>query len=172
MKNSLSQLKNKLIIFSLIFVILLTIHFLSLNFYYKNLKQRIEKVNFQKQKILEAQLQQQQQIKIKQLANLLNQKLGFNYETLLPNFQQKIDWNFEGIKNLILNKIREEGWMIINTNFDPRGDILNLSLEIPKEDYRKFEDFMIKELLLLKLDNLTINKKEDTYLINLILRRK
>lgn len=171
MKTKFFTIKNKLIFSIFIFLILLILNFLLLNLYYKNLKKKIEEINNIKQKIVLSRNIQDQENQYKQLLNSIEQKLGTSSEVVLYNLQQKIERNFENIKNLILNKVKEENWKIISTNFNQNENRLNIVFQIPIKDYQKFSDFIINELLVLKIESLTIEKKDKNYEINLTIKQ-
>jgi len=168
----LKNIRTKVIIFSLGFVLLIGLYFFILNFYSKKILSQIQEINSLKEKINQAQASLQKESQLQILKILIEQKAGKDLPAILFDLQQKLNRDFEKTKNLVSEKIQKENWQVIKTNFNQEEKKLNFVFQIPNSDFGKFYDFMIEESLIWQTTDLKIDKNNDFWQIELNLKTK
>lgn len=172
-KSALGPLYKKLAIFTFIFLLLLGLYIFSLKFYSDRITQRVETFHTLKEEIAKSQVSTEEELKLRQLANLIQSKTGKDLNAILYDVQNKLERNFDTTKNLLLNKFAQSNWKVNSSNFDPEAGKLYFVLEIPQTDIESFLDFLIEEALILKIENFKIIKSAtSTYQIEISFKLK
>jgi hypothetical protein len=169
---ALKNIRTKVIIFSLGFILLIGAYFFLLNFYSKKILSQIQEINSLKEKINQAQAALQKENQLQKLKILIEQKAGKDLPAILFDIQQKLDRDFKKTKNLISEKIQKENWQVIKTSFNQEEKKLNFVFKIPDSDFSKFSDFIIEEGLIWQTTDLKIDKNNDFWQIELNLKTK
>jgi hypothetical protein len=170
--TALKNIRTKVIIFSLGFILLIGLYFFLLNFYSKKILSQIQEINSLKEKINQTQSAFQKESQLQKLKILIEQKAGKDLPTILFDLQQKLNIDFEKTKNLVSEKIQKENWQVIKTSFDQEEKKLNFVFQIPDNDFKKFYDFMIEESLVWQIIDFKINKNNNFWQIELNLKTK
>jgi hypothetical protein len=170
--TALKNIRTKVIIFSLGFILLIIGYFFILNLYSKKILNQIEEINLLKEKINQAQAAFQKESQLQKLKILIEQKTEKDLPAILFDIQQKIDRDFEKTKNLVYEKIQKENWQIIKTTFNQEEKRLNFIFQIPDSDFSKFYDFMVEEGLVWQTIDLKIYKNNNLWQIELNLKTK
>jgi hypothetical protein len=168
---ALKNIRKKVIIFSLGFILLIGVYFFLLNFYSKKILNQIQEINLLKEKINQTQIAFQKENQLQKLKALIEQKANKDLPTILFDLQQKLDRDLEKTKNLVSEKIQKENWQVIKTSFNQEEKI-NFIFQVPESDFSKFYDFMIEEGLIWQTDDLKIDKKNNFWQIELNLKIK
>ena len=170
--TALKNIRIKVIIFSVGFILLIGFYLFLLNFYSKKILSQIQEINLLKAKINQSQTTFQKENQLQKLKILIEQKAGKDLPTILFDLQQKLNIDFEKTKNLVYEKIQKENWRVIQTSFNQEEKKLNFVFQIPDSDFSKFYDFMIKEGLIWQTTDLKIDKNNDFWQIELNLKTK
>jgi hypothetical protein len=169
---ALKNIRTKVIIFSLGFILLIGVYFFLLNFYSKKILSQIQEINSLKEKINQVQAAFQKENQLQKLKILIEQKAGKDLPAISFDIQQKLNRDFEKTKNLISEKIQKENWQIIKTSFNQEEKKLNFVFQIPDSDFSKFYDFMIEEGVIWQTTDLKIDKNNNFWQIELNLKTK
>jgi hypothetical protein len=169
---ALKNIRKKVIIFSLGFILLIGVYFFLLNFYSKKILNQIQEINLLKEKINQTQIAFQKENQLQKLKALIEQKANKDLPTILFDLQQKLDRDLEKTKNLVSEKIQKENWQVIKTSFNQEEKKINFIFQVPESDFSKFYDFMIEEGLIWQTDDLKIDKKNNFWQIELNLKIK
>jgi hypothetical protein len=165
--TSLKNIRKKVIIFSLGFILLIVGYFFILDFYSKKILKQIGEINSLKEKINQTQADFQKENQLQKLKIMIEQKAGKDLPSILFDLQQKLNRDFEKTKNLVSEKIQKENWQVIKTSFNQEEDKLDFIFQIPDSDFSKFYDFMIEEGLIWQTTDLKINKNNNFWQIEL-----
>jgi len=170
--TALKNIRTKVIIFSLGFILLITGYFFLLNFYSKKILKQIQEINSLKEKLSQFQAALQKESQLKKLKFLIEQKANKELPAILFDLQQKLDIDFEKAKNLISERLQKENWKIIRTSFNQEEKKLNFVFQIPVEDFDKFYNFMLDSNLIWKIIDLKVDKNNDFWQIELNLQTR
>jgi predicted PurR-regulated permease PerM len=170
--NALKRVYAKIAIFFGVFVVIFIAYFFLINFYSRILIQKINEIAFLKEKIIQRQISLEKENKIKRLITLIEQKSNKELPAILFNIQQKINRDFEAVKNLVLENIQKENWQIKTTNFNQQENKLNFVFQITDKDFDNFYNFMIDSGLIWQTINLKLNKVNNFWEIDLTLQSK
>jgi hypothetical protein len=165
--TSLKNIRKKVIIFSLGFILLIVGYFFILDFYSKKILKQIGEINSLKEKINQTQADFQKENQLQKLKIMIEQKAGKDLPSILFDLQQKLNRDFEKTKNLVSEKIQKENWQVIKTSFNQEEEKLDFIFQIPDSDFSKFYDFMIEEGLIWQTTDLKINKNNNFWQIEL-----
>jgi hypothetical protein len=170
--TALKNIRIKVIIFSVGFILLIGFYLFLLNFYSKKILSQIQEINLLKAKINQSQTALQKENQLQKLKILIEQKAGKDLPAILFDLQQKLNRDFEKTKNLVSGKIQKENWRVIQTSLNQEEKKLSFAFQIPDSDFSKFYDFMIKEGLIWQTTDLKIDKNNDFWQIELNLKTK
>jgi hypothetical protein len=170
--TALRNIRTKVSVFSVVFILLIFGYFFLLNFYSKKILSQIQEINSLKEKINQAQAAFQKENQLQKLKILIEQKTGKDLPAILFDLQQKLNRDFEKTKNLVSEKIKKENWRVTKTSFNQEEKKLNFVFQIPDSDFSKFYDFMIEESLIWQTIDLKIDKNNNFWQIELNLKTK
>lgn len=167
------------LIFVVAFLIILIGYFFLLNFYKNKILAKIKEIDNLKTDILQSQSQLEKVRRLQIINNLIKQKTNKDLKAIISELQQKLDRDFNTIKNLVLDKLAKENWQIQKTQFQENEKKMNIIFLLPQNDYDKFSEFLFKEALIPQINELKISKfypnensTTSLYLIDLILQLK
>ncbi len=171
-KINWQSLYVKLFLSSFLFILFLIGFFLSLQFYSKTIVKKLENIANLKKEIIQNQTSQEKELKFKQLINFFEKQSGKEIQTVLFEVQKVLNPDFEKTKEFFLKKFNDEGWKIINSNFNFQEGRLNFVLGVTSQDLSRFLDFLQNQPLIIKVENLKIEKAGTDYQIELSLKLK
>ncbi len=166
LRGVLKKLYLKLIIFVFIFLIIVITYVFLLRFYVQKITKQVENIKTLKEMIAKNRADFEKELKLKQLLTFAQQKSGREISAILFDVQQKLNRSPETIKDLFLNTFNKENWKIIS--FSSEEKKLSFSVLIPQNDINKFLDFLVDEVLLIKISELKIKKENNFYQINFV----
>jgi hypothetical protein len=168
----LKKIYLKVVIFIFVFIFLTAGYFFLLNFYSKKILGKIKEINNLEEKIIQYQSALQKQNQLEKMKILIEQKSKKELPAILFDLQQKLNKDFETMKKLILDKIQQENWKIIQTNFNLGEKKLNFVFQIPEYDFSKFYDFIIENGLIWQMTDFKIEKNNDLWQVELNLQTR
>jgi hypothetical protein len=170
-KNIIFQnIRIKVAVFAISFIFILLLYTFLLNLFSKKILNNINEINLLKEKINQNQIITEQENQLQKIKLLIEQKFNKDMPAILFDLNKKFNKDFEEIKNLVLDKIKQENWQIIQTNFNQETKKLNFIFQIPNDDFDKFYNFLIKEYLIWQINNIKIEKNNNLWQIELNLQ--
>lgn len=100
---------------------------------------------------------------------LIENNFGKDLISLASDFKQKEIWKVEELKNFILERAKTKNWQVEKEMID-NNKLLYLNLIIPEADWNSFLNFLEKEILILRLVNLKVEKVENNFRVSLIFK--
>ncbi len=166
-KTKWQTLYVRLLLVSVLFVVFLIAFLFSLRFYSKMIMKKLENIASLKKEIVQNQTSREKELKFQQLVTLFQNRSGKEITSVLFEAQQILNPDFEKTKEFLLKKFDDEKWKIVNSNFNFEEKKLSFTLEISFQDLNKFLDFLQNQPLVIKVNNLKIEKQGTSYQVEI-----
>lgn len=161
------SLMATLILFFLLIAIL-SLNIFVIKFGEKKIINKIEEIKNLKSQLKASDKERQILNLISPDLKLIENNFGKDIVSLSLDFKQKETWPIEELKKFTIEKIKNKNWQIEKESID--NNSLYLDLVIPETDWNYFLNFLEKELLILRLVSLKVERVENNFRINLILK--
>lgn len=161
------SLMATLILFFLLIAIL-SLNIFVIKFGEKKIINKIEEIKNLKSQLKASDKERQILNLISPDLKLIENNFGKDIVGLSLDFKQKETWQIEELKKFTIEKIKNKNWQIEKESID--NNSLYLDLVIPETDWNYFLNFLEKELLILRLVSLKVERVENNFRINLILK--